>query len=91
MLHCYIVLARAGNFLGPHNTILSLYLGANTICVVILTLDVVKRSMKLNQNNSNAMETRGGKMPWGKKPESPHFPPEKFGLLFIFIFHTMLR
>jgi hypothetical protein len=38
-------------------------------------IDVVKRSMELDQNNGNAMETREGKIPWGKDPEYPHCLP----------------
>lgn len=49
-------------------------------------IDAVTRSIEVDQNNGNAMETHGGKKPWRKDPESLYCPQENvptFRLLFM--------
>jgi hypothetical protein len=36
----------------------------------LLGINAVKKSMELDQNNGNAVEMCGGKMPWGKDLEA---------------------
>jgi hypothetical protein len=44
--------------------------------------------MELDQNNGNAMETRGGKMSWGKDAQSPQFPLGKCAQILAIVYFT---
>lgn len=45
----------------------------------------MKRSMELDQNNVNARETHGAKMPLGKDPKYYHCPPAKLAYTYAIV------